>query len=269
VKFSGSNLLPHLSQSAVGRWQVRVLQRFVRHIMILNPGMVEEAITAGLPRDHLLWMPNPVDVSAFVPKDAAERNALRASAGIGPDTMVALFLGRLAPEKQLSSLISAAAQLRTRFPDTLLAVAGDGPERAALEAQAKASDAPVRFLGRLNEDQVRGWMSISNGFTLVSSQEGFPVSLVEAMAMGLPSVVSDIPANAQLIDPGIHGLLVPVGDSTAIANALEHLWKDEALRHRMGTAARQRVVENYSTAQVIDRYEALFAEVLKTPPPAV
>ena len=120
----------------------------------------------------------------------------------------------------------------------------------------------MRFLGRLNEAQVRDWMKIADAFTLVSSQEGFPVSLVEAMAMQLPSVVSGIPANTQLIEPGRHGLLAPVGDPAAIASALEQLWKDPALRARMGEEARRRVVENYSTAQVIDRYEALFTEVL-------
>jgi glycosyltransferase involved in cell wall biosynthesis len=75
-------------------------------------------------------------------------------------------------------------------------------------------------------------------------------------------VVSRIPANAQLIENEVHGLLVPVGDDPAMANALIGLFRDPALRGRMGKAARQRILDNYSTDQVAERYETLFAEVL-------
>jgi glycosyltransferase involved in cell wall biosynthesis len=99
-------------------------------------------------------------------------------------------------------------------------------------------------------------------FALVSSNEGLSCSLLEAMSTGLPSVVSDIPANAQLIDSGTQGLRIATGDHEAIAQALAKLLGDDALRKRMGAAARQRVLENYSTCRVVERYEALFHEAL-------
>jgi glycosyltransferase involved in cell wall biosynthesis len=82
------------------------------------------------------------------------------------------------------------------------------------------------------------------------------------MAAGLASLVSDIPANRQLIDPGVHGLTVPFGDETSIGEALLKLSGDPETRKRMGEAARSRVVENYSTNRVVERYETLLSEVM-------
>jgi glycosyltransferase involved in cell wall biosynthesis len=77
------------------------------------------------------------------------------------------------------------------------------------------------------------------------------------MAVGLPSVVSAIPANLQLVDEGVHGLTVPFDDEKAIEEAFVKLFRDSGLRSVMGHAGRQRVVDNYSTDKVIDRYESL------------
>lgn len=82
------------------------------------------------------------------------------------------------------------------------------------------------------------------------------------MAVGLPSVVSDIAATRQLVDHEQHGLLAPVGDEQAIGSAILRLLDDAGLRARMGQAARARIVDNYSTEKVADRYEALFREAL-------
>ena len=83
------------------------------------------------------------------------------------------------------------------------------------------------------------------------------------MAVGLPSVVTDIPGNRQLIEPGAQGAVVPLGDSAALGKEIVTLLSDDLLRERMGQAARRLVVDNYATERVIDRYEALFAEVVR------
>ena len=97
-------------------------------------------------------------------------------------------------------------------------------------------------------------------FALVSSQEGFPCSLVEAMSAGLPSVVSDIPANRQLIFSGENGLTAELKNEEALGSALACLAADSGLRRRLGAAAREHVTANYSTDKVAERYEKLFAE---------
>jgi glycosyltransferase involved in cell wall biosynthesis len=82
------------------------------------------------------------------------------------------------------------------------------------------------------------------------------------MSAGLPSVVSDIPGNRQLIDSGTHGLLVPVGDSEAIASGIAQILEDGPMRGRMGEASRDRVLENYSTDKIADRYEELLKQTV-------
>jgi glycosyltransferase involved in cell wall biosynthesis len=231
--------------------------------------MAEEARAAGLEPRRLLWMPNPVDTDAFAPCDGGRRQEMRARLGIPSEAAAVIFSGRLAPEKELSSLIGAFQTVIRRMPDALLILLGDGPSRASLEERAGqlGLSANVRFAGNQPAAGIPGWLQAGDLFTLVSSNEGFPCSLVEAMSAGVASVVSDIPANAQLIDSGVHGLRVPVGDEAGIAEAILRLLGDPEARARMGTAARRRVVENYSTDKVVDRYEALFDEALRGAPP--
>jgi glycosyltransferase involved in cell wall biosynthesis len=162
-------------------------------------------------------------------------------------------------------LIGGFAVAIRHVPQSLLVVVGDGPARRDSEDQVdRLNLAPyVRFTGRQTAREVREWLQASDVFALVSSNEGFPCSLVEAMSVGLPSVVSNIPASTQLIDDGIHGLRVKVRDEAAIGEALSRLLADDAARSGMGIAARQRVVDHYSLEKVADQYGSLFSEALR------
>jgi glycosyltransferase involved in cell wall biosynthesis len=137
-------------------------------------------------------------------------------------------------------------------------------ELEMLARQANLSAGQIRFVGRVAASEIPFWLRASDIFSLTSPSEGFACALLEAMSVGLPSVVSAIPANLQLIDEGVHGLTVPFDGEEAIAEALLKLFQDGGLRKKMGNAAHLRAVENYSTAKVIERYEALF-ETLTMP----
>lgn len=260
MKVGGSGVITLLTGSLAGRLELRWLRRWAYRVMILNDGMRAEALREGFDPARLHWMPNPVDTGEFSPCSDASRQTLRDRFGIPKSACVILFCGRLAPEKALPSLLEAFAQVVTRIPEAMLLLVGDGPLRAALAnraAELRISERVV-FAGRVDSDDVRLWMQIADVFTLVSINEGFPLALIEAMSVGLPSVVSDIPANRQLIEHGTHGLLVPSEDPAAIATSLITLLDDPAQRARMGLAARHRVLENYSTDKIADRYESLF-----------
>ncbi len=264
MKVSGSNLISLMQKSWMGRLELRWLKRWAYRVMVLNPGMVEEAVEAGFDQDQLFWMPNPVDTAEFAPCGRDVRQALRIELGGLEEAAAILYVGRLAPEKELGSLIGAFSIVARQAPQAILTLVGDGPERKGLEVQAERLGVAnrVRFAGRQPAAEVRKWLQASDIFTLVSRYEGFPCSLAEAMAAGLPSVVSGIPANAQLVDPGVHGFHAGVCDEGSIADALLELIRNEDLRARMGSAARQRVVERYATDKIADRYEALFREAL-------
>ncbi len=213
-------------------------------------------------------MPNPVDTEQFQPGQPDQIARLRASLGIPPEALVAIYVGRLSHEKGLMELLRGFALVALEEPRAMLVLVGDGPMRNELETNAASlglGPSQVFFSGRVEMSKVPQWLQAGDVFTLMSPNEGFSCALAEAMSAGLASVVSRIPANVQLIDDGIHGLLPPVGDDSALASALLSLFRDPALRVRMGQAARQRVVDNYSPGHVAERYEALFALVLAGP----
>ena len=266
MKISGSGIATAMSGGPLGRLELRWLNKWARRVMILNPGIAAEAVAAGVDPQRLLWMPNPIDIDEFAPCGEDERQNLRDRFGIPAHAAVAIYVGRLAPEKELSSLIGAFAAVAQRLPGALLILIGDGHCRRELEARVAQLGlaAHVRFAGRQPVSDICHWLRAADLFALVSSNEGFPCSLSEAMAVGLPSVVTDIPGNAQLIDSGVHGLVVPVGDEARIAEAIAGLLADPERRSRMGGSARLRIVENYSTDKVVDRYESLFQEARPT-----
>ncbi len=265
MKISGSSIITMMGQSWLGRLELRWLRQWAKRVMILNSGMAEEAYAAGFAPEHLFWMPNPVDVEQFAPGDPDQRRLFRRETAIPEDAPVVLYVGRLAPEKELLSLLGALALVVRQIPDARLILVGDGPERARLEARSQelGITGSVHFAGRCPPESVQGWLKASDVFALVSSNEGFSCSLLEAMSTGLPSVVSDIPANTQLIQDGVHGLIAALRDEQAIARALLRLLADAPLRHAIGNAARERVIDNYSIDKVVDLYESLFTEAIE------
>lgn len=265
MKISGSSIITMMGQSLLGRLELRWLQKWAHRVMILNAGMEQEALAAGFRKDHLYWMPNPVDTDEFAPVTDPERPALRRRFQIPAEAPIIVYIGRLAPEKELDSLLRAFARTLEQVADARLVMVGDGPERAALEECTRRLQLMDRvvFTGRQSLEEVRCRLQCADVFALVSSNEGFSCSLVEAMSVGLPSVVSDIPANRQLIEDGVQGFCAPVRDEAALAAALATLLLDAPLRTAMGTAARRRVLDHYSMDKVLDEYESLFHQALK------
>jgi glycosyltransferase involved in cell wall biosynthesis len=264
MKVGGSGILPVMAQSWLGRRELNWLRRWAHRILILNDGMVQEGLQVGFEREQLMWMPNPVDTDEFAPCNPEERARLRAKLGIPSAAQVLIYVGRLAPEKALDSLIEGFAIAAPKVRDSILVLVGDGPMRRTLEELAqKLAPERIRFAGRQSGKEVLEWLRVSDVFGLVSINEGFPCALVEAMSAGLASVVSDIPANTQLIEQGVHGQVAKLGDRASIGACIAELLANPKSREEMGNRARQVVTGNYSSAKIGDRYEDLFRGVLK------
>jgi glycosyltransferase involved in cell wall biosynthesis len=264
VKIGGSNVIPLMATSIVGRLELWMSKRWAHRLMILNDGMREEALAHGFREEQLLWMPNPVDTAKFAPPLPSEQQRRKRHAGLSDTAPVILYTGRLAPEKGLPHLLHAFAKVAAACADATLALVGDGPEREALTGQAQRLGIydRVRFIGRVAPSEVAAWLQLADVFALVSPSEGFSCSLSEAMSVGVPAVVTDIPANRQLVSDGEQGRLVPYGDAEAIADAILEIVHDSAKRRRMGDSARQLVIERFGIASVGDRYEELFHSAL-------
>jgi glycosyltransferase involved in cell wall biosynthesis len=251
-----------MADSWLGRLELRFLNWWACRILILNPGMVEEAKAAGVSPALLGWMPNPVDTDQFQPCTPEQRSRIRRDLNIAEDARLIVFVGRLGPEKEIPSLIGALRQVVKQQPHARLALIGDGPLREELARLVQEADVGenVIFTGRLTTSEVVRWLQAGDIFTLVSSLEGLPCSLIEAMAVGMAAVASNIPAHTQLIGDRENGLLTEVRGEESIAKALLGLMDDPGLRASMGAAARRCALERFSTPIVVDCYEKLFAE---------
>jgi glycosyltransferase involved in cell wall biosynthesis len=192
----------------------------------------EAGLAAGTCRPaRTTVIPNAIDASS----------ARRAQRDAGPLRIISV--GRLAWPKDPITLVHALAQVRAASVELL--VAGDGPQRPRVEAEVRrlGLDSVIRLLGP--RDDVPDLLASCDVFVLASRSEGGPISILEAMAAGLPVVASDVGGVRELVDDGATGLLVPAGDSHALAAALQRLLDDARLRHRLGEAGRRRLVERF------------------------
>ena len=211
------------------------------------------------PRSRAALLGNGVDVRRFDPDRFAdeERAAVRSSLGLPSDSVVVGCVGRLVREKGFLELF-AAAQL-TKANVTLLVVGPEDPQKGdALPTRAieEARQAGVVFAGH-REDIDRIYLAMDI-FVLASHREGFPRAAMEAAAMGLPVVATDIRGCRQVVASGETGLLVPPGNAKELACALDALAIDARLRADMGHAARQRAERLFDEGDVVEKVLAVY-----------
>lgn len=178
-------------------------------------------------------IPNGCDATIFHPRD---RNEARAALGIDADAELVVYVGRLVPEKGLRELLDAMATLAPQRPKLQLALVGEGPMRAELDAKVAADPTlRVHLPGAQGPHEVARWMAASDLVTLPSYSEGHPNVLVEALACGRPVVATPVGGIPEVVDADC-GLLVAARDPVALAaglrDALERQWDDGALSRR-------------------------------------
>ncbi len=172
-----------------------------------------------------------------------------------------LFIGRLDAVKGVPVLLEAFAALRKGAPEARLSLVGDGPHRAALEAQAAAAGLAdtVRFTGYLTQEAVTAELAAHDILVLPSFAEGVPVVLMEAMASRLPVIATRVGGVAELVEDGVSGFLVPPGDPATLAERLGRLLDDPELCRRMGAAGRTAVEDRHDVRREAARLAALFS----------
>ena len=178
------------------------------------------------------------------------------------DRRILLAVGRLSKEKGFDWLVEAFTALAWKYYDWDLVILGEGPERQALEAQVQAArlDARVFLYGRVGN--VGEWYERADLYVTSSRLEGFPLTLAEALAHGLPAVSFDCDTGPRdIIRPEIDGLLVPPADVDALIAALDRVMGDTDLRVQFGTRAIE-ARERFSVQKIAGIWEKLFVEVL-------
>jgi glycosyltransferase involved in cell wall biosynthesis len=209
---------------------------------------------------------NGIDPPAPVP---GARRRLRRALGIADGELILLTIGRLHREKGADVLLRALPQVAPdgAFPFRAIVV-GDGPERGALEAQARRLGlaGSVFFAGERR--RVVPWLQAADLFVLPSREEGLPVAPLEAMALSLPVVATRVGGTPEVVEHGRTGLLVPPDDPAALAEALRRLALDEPARRALGRRGRIRVRGEFTIARMAERILDLYAELLEPAGPA-
>jgi glycosyltransferase involved in cell wall biosynthesis len=182
------------------------------------------------------------------------------------DPPIIVCVARHVEVKNLGLLLQSCALLRARGVQFRCALIGDGPCRGELEERrARLGLAElVEMPGPAEQKEVLAWWQRAAVAALTSNSEGMPVSLMEAAACGVPAVATAVGGVPELIEDGVTGLLVPAGDATGMAAALEQVITDRELRARMSLAARRRAEEKFSVARQVEQLLALWSEILST-----
>jgi len=242
-------------------WRTRLIyERFTRHTVAISPQVAQCLSAGGVPAERISLIPSAVDTKRLHPM--RPRATVRAAEGAGDDDAVVLSLAALVARKGLDVLLNAVAELAQRGLRPHIWCAGEGPERAALAAQAEALGiaAQTRLLGQRAD--VGDLLAACDVVVLPSRREGLGVAALEAMAVGRPLVASAVGGLADAVADGVTGLLVPPDDPARLAAALEVLLRDPVLRASLGNAAARHVAERFSAEQLVDAYERLYRRIV-------
>jgi glycosyltransferase involved in cell wall biosynthesis len=236
------------------RWLARRVTRTVAVSRRLADALVR---WEGFPRARTAPLLN----GTADPRAACAETRAQARAALGwDDAPVALAVGSLTAVKNHAGLLDAWPAVRARVPGARVVLAGDGPLRPALRAAAAAQPAGAALLLGERHDVPR-LLAAADVFVLPSRSEGLSLSLVEAHGAGRPSVACDVGGNAEVLQDGATGRLVPAGDGAALAAALADLLGDPAACARQGQAARARYLAGFTHAAMVSAYVALYREL--------
>ncbi len=240
----------------------RSLARFCDAIIYVSEANRDAAMAQGWARPgQAVVIPNGVDVTGL--RHAAGRvGSPRLGLGLMPETPLVLQVGRLHPQKGPDILLAAARRIISRKPGVVFLLAGDGPQRAALERAIAGwgLGQSIRILGWRTD--VPALMAASDVVVLASRWEGLPYALLEAMALARPCVATAVGGCPEAIEAGESGLLVPPEDPSALAEAILTLLSDKERARALGQAAARRIEERFSVHRSVTETVALYDRLL-------
>ncbi len=235
------------------RAMTRLAALFAHAVTVNSHAMRDILLEAGVPARKIHLSPPGVQVPARLPN----RDEACARLGLPVDAFVVGCVARLESHKGVGDLVEAAARVPDPDGKLRVVVAGDGPERAALEDLAGARLGPrALLLGRVPD--IEDVYAAADVFCLPSHMEGFGLVYVEAAFHGVPSIGARVGGVPDVILDGETGLLVPPGDPDALAAAIARLRDDPELCRRLGEAARARAQAEFTEERMAERYAAVF-----------
>lgn len=245
-------------EKEVGRLKTlsrRLLRSQVRAHIAISRSVADELVARHLaPLHRVVVIHNGVDEQVLAP---STRKLFS-----GKDVVVG-SVGRLVPLKGHEFVVRAAARLKARHPRLRIRIAGAGPDLHRLEDLASGLDVADRISLEGEVVDVGAFLGEIDVFVLASTQEGFGVSLVEAMSCGLPVIAAAVGGVPEIVTPSVDGLLFRAADAADLASAIERYLDDPAFAARVGLAARATVLKRFTIREMVRRYEGIYEEVLR------
>lgn len=225
-------------------------------IVAVSQANADDLFRLGADRRKVSIIPNGIQMERFL--NGRKLRIIR-------DNPLILYVGRVSEDKGLGSLIKAVPLVLKDFPRAKFLIVGeDYGYLSRLKALVRKSgvEKSVALLGRLSDEELVRVYKKADAFVLPSELEAFGIVVIEAMASGLPVVVSNVGGMKNIVHDGVNGLLFEVGNSKQLAEKIISLFNDEHLRVKLAENGRKTVLENYSIEKVVDKLEKLYLEVL-------
>jgi glycosyltransferase involved in cell wall biosynthesis len=233
--------------------------RIIQTLVASSTRTRQNSIDKGVNPDQIKVVYN--SISPFTLENI-NRNEVRGKLGLHEDEVFLLTIGRLVYEKGHEFLIEATGIAARSHPDIFTGICGGGPLRKQLMEQITALnlEEKVRLLGQW--ENINELLAAADIFVLPSRWEGLPMALLEAMMANLPVIATRVEGVEEVIEDGVHGLLVPLEDVNGLAKAILQLSTAPEQRRRMGAAARLRVLNSYTADQMCGQYLTIMLECL-------
>ena len=244
-----------------------VLARVTDRLVAVSPEVRDELVSLGVaPSERFTVIRLGIELEPRVAFDG-DLPELRRRHGIGADTFVVGWFGRMTAVKRTDDLLTTLAALHERGVAALLILVGDGDDRERLEERAHELGLARSCLFLGYQEDVAPWYAVCDAIALTSASEGTPVTIIEALAAGRAVVATRVGGVPDVVDEGESGFLVPPGDTDALAGRLELLARDPGLRAEMGRTGRERVLRRYAVERLVDDVDALYRDLLDTRSP--
>ncbi len=249
-----------LKQLFLGKFRLALFRKFAKRFIVISSEIDTELAAEGIHETRRILIPNAVDTDSFYPLSPEDKHSLRQKLGLD-SSRIAVFTGRLSPEKQVHILLSIWPEIRKSIPGALLLIVGDGSELEKLKNKAPNG---VQFTGAIAD--VRPFLQAADVFVLPSAAEGLSIAMLEAMASELPPVVTNLAGAKDVITHKINGWLIPPDDVQVLQQGLVTLFNDDKLRDSIGKQARSDVQKYYSLGAIEKQLRNLYLSIIKRKP---
>lgn len=251
-------------EATLNPFEVRAANKGLRGVIAVSEGVRRSLVEQGIDPSKCVVVHNGISRDTVPLLSPA---AVRTRWEIGEDDLVIGTAGSLIRRKRVGDLIRVVAGLTgAGCPPIKCLIVGEGPERKWLQAEAEQRGIADRVVFTGFQLDALSHINACDVFAMPSEREGLPRALLEAMLMAKPVVASAVTGPADLVQDGVTGFLLPVGEPGAWRDALRRLATDGELRKQMGAAGRQRVVDMFSVERYVAGVEAVLARVLARPP---